>query len=57
MLKYIHKNGCDWDSDACAAKKRYLEVLKYAYDWDSDACAANKRYLEVLKYAYENGCN
>jgi len=66
VLKYLHENGCFWDSDACiyAAKGGHLKVLQYLHDngcrWNIDACAyaASKGgHVDVLKYLHENGCS
>ena len=63
-LKYLHENGCRWDSTTCstAALNGHLDCLKYAHEngcsWDSDTCwsAAFKGHLDCLKYAIENDC-
>ncbi|ATZ80172.1 ankyrin repeat domain-containing protein [Bodo saltans virus] len=64
-LKYLHENGCPWDSNTCssAAENGYLECLKYAHEngcsWNelTSYCAAGNGHLECLKYSHENGCS
>src|SRR5438105_4179141 len=43
-LKYLHENGCPWDSFTCyhAAGNGHLDCLKYAHEngcpWDEGTC-------------------
>jgi hypothetical protein len=61
-LKYLHENGCPWDSWTCAtaANNGHLDSLKYAHEngcpWDGRTClnAAERGHLDCLKYAHEN---
>ena len=64
-LKYVHENGCPWDSyEYCELSALYgqLECLKYLHEngcpWNEKTCiaAASKGHLECLKYAHENDC-
>ena len=63
-MKYLHKNGCLWNEDACkyAAKYSHLECLKYLHEndcpWNKYACewAAREGHLECLKYLLEHDC-
>jgi len=42
-LKYLHKNGCPWDEDACAyaSKNGHLECLRHLHE-NECPCAAEK---------------
>ena len=63
-LKYAHRNGCPWHTDACtaAAGSGHIECLKYAHEhgcpWDTQTCdaAAGGGHLACLQYAHEHGC-
>jgi hypothetical protein len=63
-LKYVHENGCQWNSNTCAyaARNNHLECLKYLHEngckWNTYTHnqAAYNGHLDCLKYAHENGC-
>jgi hypothetical protein len=63
-LKYLHTNGCPWNSNTCEAASfnGHLDCLIYAFEngcpWNSTTCeaAAINGHLDCLKYAHENGC-
>src|SRR5690606_8449029 len=50
ILKYLHENGCPWNSKTC------IETVRYNNN-NLDSNNANfKLSLDCLTYAYENGC-
>ena len=71
LMKYLHGNGCSWDSITCrtAAMYGHLDCLKYAHEngcsWDKYTCyfgagngsSSKPNHLDCSKYAYKNGCN
>jgi Ankyrin repeats (3 copies) len=64
QMRYLHENGCKWDSDTpmYAAWNGHLDCLKYAHEngceWDSRTPmrAARNGHLDCLKYARDEGC-
>jgi len=65
IVKWLHENGCPWNSYACnvAASINRLDILQYLHDngctWTvwTITCAAEKGHLEVLRYLRQNGCD
>jgi hypothetical protein len=63
-LKYLHENGCPWNSRvfAWAAKNGHLKILKYLHEngcpWNEHACsyAAINGHLKILKYLLKHDC-
>ena len=65
ILQWIKKNGCPWDSWACAIAAKYgrLSILKWLRSegcpWTATTCiwAAKSGNLDIVKYCIDNGCN
>ena len=48
VLKYLHENGCPWDSDTCqyAAYHKHWDCLQYAVD---NKCPEWKTYAKETR--------
>ena len=62
LLKWLHENGCPWDSSTCAsaAKKGNLELLKWLRQngcpWDSSTCLEKTWLCHVFSNMLEKVC-
>lgn len=63
-LKYVHENGCPWDSNLCteAGQRGHLVCLTYAHEhgcpWNEKTYRATAEggHIACLKYVHMNGC-
>eukprot|EP01032_Pedospumella_encystans_P010466 gene10466-12227_t len=63
-IKYLHENGCPWDTDAIteAASRGFLDCVTYLHTngcpWNTYTMkeASYNSHMKCVEYLYVNGC-